>query len=103
MSLDLDGDNNLIQVPLITKARCAATYFISIGLSTLRHWLSRNRDPGMNVPGHRKSQEDMAAELKRLRREMRFCAKSEIFGTRRQLFSSGRQVGEVSLYRSGVR
>lgn len=42
---------------------------LGIGLSTLTRWLSRNRDAGVNDPSPRKSEEDMAAELKRLRRE----------------------------------
>jgi len=42
---------------------------LGIGLSTLTRWLSRNRDAGMKDPSQRKSEEDMAAELKRLRRE----------------------------------
>ncbi|WP_374834714.1 transposase [Paenochrobactrum pullorum] len=40
-----------------------------IGLSTLNRWLSRNRDAGVNDTSLRKSEEHMAAELKRLRRE----------------------------------
>lgn len=42
---------------------------LGIGLSTLTRWLSRNCDAGMSNPSHRKAEEDMAAELKRLRRE----------------------------------
>lgn len=38
-----------------------------LGILTL--WLSRDRNTTMNDPSHRKSEEDMAAELKRLRRE----------------------------------
>jgi transposase len=41
---------------------------LGIGLSTLRHWIDRRREREIDHPpeGH---QEDMAAELKRLRRE----------------------------------
>lgn len=42
---------------------------LGIGLSTLTRWISRNGDAGMNDPCQRKSEEDMAGELKRLRRE----------------------------------
>lgn len=42
---------------------------LGIGLSTLTRWLSRNRDSIMDDPGLRDVDEDMAAELKRLRRE----------------------------------
>ena len=40
---------------------------LGIGLSTLRNWIDRRRDRQMELPPDR--QEDMAAELKRLRRE----------------------------------
>ena len=42
---------------------------LGIGLSTLTRWLSRNRDSIMDDPGRRDVDEDMVAELKRLRRE----------------------------------
>lgn len=42
---------------------------LGIGLSTLTRWLSRSRDVAMDDPGRRAGDEDMAAELKRLRRE----------------------------------
>ena len=42
---------------------------LGIGLSTLTRWLSRNRDAIMDEPSRRDGDEDMAAELKRLRRE----------------------------------
>jgi transposase len=41
---------------------------LGIGLSTLRHWMDRHRDQRLDEPATR-SQEDTAAELKRLRRE----------------------------------
>ena len=41
---------------------------LGIGLSTLRNWIDRRRDREMEQPLSDR-QEDMAAELKRLRRE----------------------------------
>jgi transposase len=41
---------------------------LGIGLSTLRHWIDRRREREIDNPPE-KRQEDMAAELKRLRRE----------------------------------
>ena len=41
---------------------------LGIGLSTLRNWIDRRRDRQMDEPSP-DGQEDMAAELKRLRRE----------------------------------
>ena len=41
---------------------------LGIGLSTLRNWIDRRRDRQMEQPPPDR-QEDMAAELKRLRRE----------------------------------
>jgi transposase len=41
---------------------------LGIGLSTLRNWIDRRRDREMEQPPPER-QDDMAAELKRLRRE----------------------------------
>jgi transposase len=41
---------------------------LGIGLSTLRHWLDRRREREIDDPP-KEGQEDMATELKRLRRE----------------------------------
>jgi transposase len=41
---------------------------LGIGLSTLRHWIDRRHERQMDHPPEDR-QEDMAAELKRLRRE----------------------------------
>jgi transposase len=41
---------------------------LGIGLSTLVRWISRSRDRQIDEPG-RPGQEDVVAELKRLRRE----------------------------------
>ncbi len=42
---------------------------LGIGLSTLVRWLGRSRDQAIDEPAHSAGSEDMAAELKRLRRE----------------------------------
>jgi transposase len=41
---------------------------LGIGLSTLRHWVDRRRERRVEQPPQNR-QEDVAAELKRLRRE----------------------------------
>jgi transposase len=41
---------------------------LGVGLSTLRHWIDRRRERQIEHPPEDR-QEDMAAELKRLRRE----------------------------------
>ena len=41
---------------------------LGVGLSTLRHWIDRRREREIDDPPENR-QEDMAAELKRLRRE----------------------------------
>jgi transposase len=41
---------------------------LGVGLSTLRHWIDRRREREIDDPPEDR-QEDMAAELKRLRRE----------------------------------
>ena len=51
-----------------TKREIAAD--LGLGLSTLTRWLARSRDRAMDVPERSPPPgEDMAAELKRLRRE----------------------------------
>ncbi len=42
---------------------------LGIGLSTLTRWISRNQDAAIDDPELVAANEDMAAELKRLRRE----------------------------------
>ena len=42
---------------------------LGIGLSTLTRWLSCYRDAAIAAPPRRDADEDMASELKRLRRE----------------------------------
>ncbi len=54
---------------------------LGIGLSTLVRWISRSRDRQIDEP-ERPGQEDVAAELKRLRRE------NEILRQERDILSS---------------
>ncbi len=50
------------------RSRRAIAEDLGVGLSTLRHWIDRRRERQIeHPPGD--GQEDMAAELKRLRRE----------------------------------
>ena len=42
---------------------------LGVGLSTLVRWIGRSRDQAMDAPTGSAATEDMAAELKRLRRE----------------------------------
>jgi transposase len=48
------------------RSRRAIAADLSVGLSTLRHWLDRRREREIDDPPEDR-QEDMAAELKRLR------------------------------------
>ena len=50
-----------------TKREVAAD--LGLGLSTLTRWLARSRDRAMDAPERPPPGEDVAAELKRLRRE----------------------------------
>jgi len=50
------------------RSRREVTADLGIGLSTLRHWLDRRREREIDDPPEER-QEDMAVELKRLRRE----------------------------------
>ena len=50
------------------RSRRAIAEDLGVGLSTLRHWLDRRREREIDDPPEER-QEDMAAELKRLRRE----------------------------------
>ena len=50
------------------RSRRAIAADLGVGLSTLVRWISRSRDRQMDGP-ERSEQEDVAAELKRLRRE----------------------------------
>nr|WP_262272743.1 IS3 family transposase [Microvirga sp. HBU65207] len=50
------------------RSRRALAADLGVGLSTLRHWIDRRREREIDDPPEER-QEDMAAELKRLRRE----------------------------------
>ena len=50
------------------RSRREVAQDLGIGLSTLRHWLDHRREREIDDPPEER-QEDMAAELKRLRRE----------------------------------
>jgi transposase len=50
------------------RSRRAVAADLGIGVSTLRHWVDGQRDREMDAPPAER-QEDMAAELTRLRRE----------------------------------
>ena len=50
-----------------TKREIAAE--LGVGLSTLTRWLARGRERAMDAPDRPPPEEDVAAELKRLRRE----------------------------------
>jgi transposase len=50
------------------RSRWAIAADLGVGLSTLRHWIDRRREREIEDPP-KERQEDMATELKRLRRE----------------------------------
>jgi transposase len=50
------------------RSRRAIAADLGVGLSTLRHWIDRRREREIDDPP-KERQEDMATELKRLRRE----------------------------------
>ena len=50
------------------RSRRALAADLGVGLSTLRHWMDRRREREIDDPPEER-QEDMTAELKRLRRE----------------------------------
>jgi transposase len=51
------------------RTRREIAHDFGIGLSTLTRWLPKSRDAVMNDPSLRDANEDVSAELKRLRRE----------------------------------
>jgi transposase len=50
------------------RSRWTIAADLGVGLSTLRHWIDRRRDREIHDPPEER-QEDMVADLKRLRRE----------------------------------
>src|ERR687893_1398337 len=76
---------------------------LGIGLSTLRNWIDRRRDRQMEQPPPDR-QEDMAAELKRLRRENEVLRQErEILKRATAFFGLRREVDEVQAHRCGER
>lgn len=75
---------------------------LGIGLSMLVQWISRSRDRQIDAPD-RSGQEEVTAELKRLRRENEILRQEQDILKRPRLFSLGREVGEVRAHRCGER
>lgn len=76
---------------------------LGVGLSTLRNWIDRRRDREIDDPPEDR-QEDVAAELKRLRRENEILTPgSGKFSNGPRLFSPRREVDEVPVHRCGER
>ncbi len=73
---------------------------LAIGLSTLRHWIDGQREQEMDHPPADR-QEDMAAELKRLRRENKVLRQEREILKRATAFSPRREVDEVPPRRRG--
>lgn len=67
---------------------------LGIGLSTLRRWLDKRRERDLEAPPPER-QEDMAAELKRLRRETEILRQERKILKRAAAFSPGREVDEI--------
>lgn len=74
---------------------------VGIGLSTLTRWISRNRDTTIDAPELIDANEDMAAELKRLRRENEILRQERDILKKATVFSPRREVDEVSFHRQG--
>ncbi|WP_327196726.1 transposase [Sphingomonas sp. Leaf231] len=62
---------------------------LGVGLSTLVRWISRSRDRLAEIPD-KAPQADMAAELKRLRRENEILRQERDISKRATAFSPGR-------------
>jgi len=67
---------------------------LGVGLSTLVRWISRSRDRLAEMPDQA-PQADIAAELKRLRRENEILRQERDILKRAAAFSPGREIGEV--------
>ena len=67
---------------------------LGVGLSTLRHWIDRRREREIDDPPEER-QEDMAAELKRLRRENEILRQEREILNRATTFSPSSEVDEV--------
>src|SRR3954452_23664515 len=73
---------------------------LGIGRSTLRHWIDRRRERQIEHPPEDR-QEDMAAELKRLRRENEILRQEREILKKATAFSPKREVDEVPAHRCG--
>jgi transposase-like protein len=75
---------------------------LGIGLSTLCHWLDHQRERQIDHPPADR-QEDIAAEMKRLRRENEILRQERDILKRATAFSPRREVDEVPVHRCGER
>ena len=73
---------------------------LGVGLSTLRRWLDKRREHEIEAPPPER-QEDLAAELKRLRRENEILRQEREILKRAATFSPRREVDEVPSHRCG--
>jgi transposase len=74
---------------------------LDVGLSTLRNWIDDRREQEMDHPPAER-QEDMAAELKRLRRENEVLRQErEILKRATAFFGPSREIDEVPPHRRG--
>jgi transposase len=84
------------------RTRRSVAEDLGVGLSTLTRWIGRGRDRKPD-PSVSSAQADMAAELKRLRRENEILRQERDILKRATAFSPGREVDEVCPCRSGER
>src|SRR5829696_167981 len=72
------------------RSRRATAADLGVGLSTLRHWIDHRRELEIEDPPAER-QEDMAAELKRLRRENKILRQERDFLKRATVSSTGQR------------
>src|SRR5215218_436027 len=84
------------------RSRRAIAADLGVGMSTLRHWIDRRREREIEDPPAER-QEDMATELKRLRRENEILRQEREILKKATAFSPRREVDEVSVHRCGER
>ena len=73
---------------------------LGVGLSTLRRWLDKRREHEIEAPPPER-QEDLAAELKRLRRENEILRQEREILKRAATFFAKEEVDEVPSHRCG--
>ncbi len=73
------------------RSRRALAADLGVGLSTLRHWMDRRREREIDDPPEDR-QEDMAAELKRLRRENEILRQEREILKRATVGSTGQRI-----------